>query len=70
MSLQGLESYINGLPSKDEFEAIKIKLSEKEQCIERLQTKVGKSEAEIVAVRKQHFAMGEACKNLEVEVSC
>lgn len=65
----GLESYINALPSKDEFEAIKVKLSEKEQCHERLQAKLGKSEAENVALKKQNFALGETCKNLEVEVN-
>jgi len=65
----GLESYINGLPSKDEFEAIRVKLSEKEQCIERLHTKVAKTDAEKVAVKKQNFALQDSLKSFDVEVS-
>ena len=66
--MQGLESYINDLPSKDEVDALKYKLTDKSEKLDRLQSRLGEFELGGAALNKRNFILEENCKQLDLEV--
>ena len=66
--LQGLESYINNLPSKDELESLRAKLTQKTERNERLEAKIEALEGAHTGNAKLNHALQTQCKNLEEEV--
>jgi len=65
---KGLESYINDLPSKDEVDALKYKLTDKSEKLDRLQSRLGEFELGGAALNKRNFILEENCKQLDLEV--
>ena len=63
-----MESYINDLPSKDEVDALKYKLTEKSEKLDRLQSRLGEFELGGAALNKRNFTLEENCKQLDLEV--
>ena len=66
--LQGLESYINNLPSKDELESLRVKLTQKTERNERLEAKIETLEGAHTGNSKLNYALQTQCKSLEEEV--
>ena len=66
--MQGLESYINDLPSKDEVDALKYKLTDKSEKLDRLQSRLGEFELGGAALNKRNFILEENCKQLDLKV--
>jgi len=64
-----LESYIQGLPSQDEFDSFKSSLSVKSESQKRAETKMQTLEAENIQLRNQHFKATDNKRRLELQVN-